>query len=276
MSANLYKTFKGKAWQKCTTVTALFFPGICFGSFFIINLAAISQGSTDAVPFTTLLVLLVLWFGVSAPLVFLGAYAGYKREAIEFPVNTSAIPRQVPDQPFFLKTPMALLIGGALPFGSCFVEYFFIMSSLWMDQYYYVFGVLLVVWVILLIVTAQVATLLNYFSLCSEEYHWWWRSFLTGSSVGIYVYFYSWYYFISLSGSPSDDYVGKSSNFATYLLYFGYMGLISFGLFLMAGYVGLWSCLEFNKKIFGSIKGTAPIKYTATKIICSYFDLFLV
>jgi len=191
---------------------------------------------------------------VCQPLWFSGAYTGYKRDAIEFPVNTSSIPRQVPDQPFFLKTPMALLICGALPFGSCFVEYYFIMSSLWMDQYYYVFGVLLVVWFILMIVTAEVATLLNYFSLCSEEYHWWWRSFLSGSSVGVYVYLYSWYYFLSLSSSPTDDYVGKSSNFATYLLYFGYMGLISFGLFLMGGYVGLLSCLEFNRKIFASVK----------------------
>jgi hypothetical protein len=31
-------------------------------------------------------------------------------------------------------------MGGILPFSACFVELFFIMSSLWMDQYYYVIG----------------------------------------------------------------------------------------------------------------------------------------
>jgi len=240
-------------WQRCTTLTATFFPGLCFGTFFLINIAAMTQKSSDAVPFYNILVLLILWFGVSSPLVFIGSYFGFKREAIEFPVNTSSIPRQVPDQPFIMRTPSAFLLCGALPFGSCFVEYYFILSSLWMNEYYNVFGILLVVWIILLLITAEVTVLFNYFSLCGEEYHWWWRSFLSGSSVGAYVFIYSWYYFATLSDS-TDEYSGRSSNFATYLLYFGYMNLVSVGLFLMGGFVGMQSCLSFNKSIFGSIK----------------------
>ena len=87
-----------------------------------------------------MLVLLVLWFGISTPLVFLGAYFGYKADAIEFPVKTSNIPRQIPDQPWFMSTPFSLFIGGLLPFGACFVELYFILSSVWLDYYYYVFG----------------------------------------------------------------------------------------------------------------------------------------
>ena len=37
-------------------------------------------------------------------------------------------------------------LGGILPFGACFVALFFIMRSIWMDQYYYVFGFLLLVY----------------------------------------------------------------------------------------------------------------------------------
>uniref|UniRef100_A0A7S2JQY9 Transmembrane 9 superfamily member n=1 Tax=Leptocylindrus danicus TaxID=163516 RepID=A0A7S2JQY9_9STRA len=246
VSASLYKTFKGKSWQKNTTMTALFFPGVVFSVFFFLDMCAISQKSSDSVPFTTLVVLLLMWFGVSTPLVFCGAYLGYKRDAIEFPVNTSSIPRQVPDQPFYFETWFCALIGGGLPFGSCFVEYYFILSSLWMDQYYYVFGVLLVVWIILLFMSAEVATLINYFTLCSEDYHWWWRSFITSGSVSFYFFLYSWYYF----GTFEDG----SVNFSTYMLYFGYMGLICFGVFCMTGYVGLATCLWFNRKIYGSIK----------------------
>ena len=244
-TARLYKTFKGKSWQKATTLTSLGFPGVAFFIFFIMNIIALSQGSSDAVPFTTMLVLLILWFGISTPLVFFGAYFGYKQEAIEFPVNTSNIPRQIPDQPWFMGIPFTLLVGGILPFGACFVELYFILSSVWMDQYYYVFGFLLLVFIILVITCAEITVLFCYFQLCGENYHWWWRSFCTAGSTALYVFFYSFVYFKQLEASKTA---------ATYVLYFGYMGLASLALFLMTGYIGVASSLWFNKTIFASIK----------------------
>jgi len=243
-TARLYKTFKGKSWQNATTLTALGFPGIAFGVFFVMDMLALTQGSSDAVPFTTMVVLLVLWFGISTPLVFFGAYFGYRQDAIEFPVNTSNIPRQIPDQPWFMGIPFTLLVGGILPFGACFVELYFILSSVWMDQYYYVFGFLLLVFLILLVTCAEITVLFTYFQLCGENYHWWWRSFCTSGSTAIYVFVYSFVYFKQL----------EANSFATYMLYFGYMGLASLGLFLMTGAVGVFSSLWFNKVIFASIK----------------------
>ena len=244
VTARLYKTFKGKSWQKATTCTALGFPGIAFTFFFILDLMALAQGSTDAVPFTTMVVLLVLWFGISSPLVFFGAYFGYKQDAIEFPVNTSSIPRQIPDQPWFMGIPFTLAIGGILPFGACFVELYFILASVWMDQYYYVFGFLLLVYFILVVTCAEITVLFCYFQLCGENYHWWWRSFCTAGSTALYVFFYSFVYFKQL----------EANSFATYVLYFGYMGLVCFGLFLMTGFIGVASSLWFNKAIYSSIK----------------------
>lgn len=244
VTARLYKTFKGKSWQRATTLTALGFPGVAFALFFLMDLLAVTQGSTDAVPFTTMVVLLVLWFGISTPLVFFGAYFGYKQDAIEFPVNTSSIPRQIPDQPWFMGIPFTLAIGGILPFGACFVELYFILASVWMDQYYYVFGFLLLVYFILIITCAEITVLFCYFQLCGENYHWWWRSFCTSGSTALYVFFYSFVYFKQL----------EANSFATYVLYFGYMGLVSFGLFIMTGSIGVFSSLWFNKTIFSSIK----------------------
>merc|ERR1711957_224634 len=211
---------------------------------FILDMIAWAYGSSDAVPFTTIIVLLVLWFGISTPLVFFGAYFGYKQEAIEFPVNTSGIPRQIPDQPWFMGPVFTLLVGGILPFGACFVELYFILASVWMDQYYYVFAFLLLVFAILLITAAEITVLFNYFQLCGENYHWWWRSFCTAGSTAIYVFLYSFVYFKQL----------EANNFATYMLYFGYVSLICLALFLMSGCVGLFCCLSFNKAVFASIK----------------------
>lgn len=124
-----------------------------------------SYGSTGAVPILSLFAILTLWFGISVPLVFLGAYFGYKKDPIEFPVVTSNIPRQIPTQAWYLNPIMTALLGGILPFGACFVELFFIMSSIWMDQYYYVFGFLLLVYVILAVTCAEITIVLNYFQL---------------------------------------------------------------------------------------------------------------
>ena len=244
VAARFYKTFKGKSWQKATVATAFGFPGVTFGLFLIMNIVALSQGSSDAVPVTTMIVLLVLWFGISTPLVFFGAYFGYKQDAIEFPVNTSSIPRQIPDQPWFMGIPFTLLVGGILPFGACFVELYFIMASVWMDQYYYVFAFLFLVFLILIVTCAEITVLFNYFQLCGENYHWWWRSFCCAGSTGLYVFFYSFAYFKQL----------EANQLATYVLYFGYMALVSFGLFLLTGFVGVSTCLWFNKTIYGSIK----------------------
>lgn len=159
-------------------------------------------------------------------------------------MNTSNIPRQIPDQPWFMGIPFTLLIGGILPFGASFVELYFILSSVWMDQYYYVFGFLLLVFLILLITCAEITVLFCYFQLCGENYHWWWRSFCTAGSTALYVFAYSFVYFKQL----------EVNNFATYMLYFGYMGLASLALFLMTGSFGVFCSLLFNKTIFSSIK----------------------
>jgi transmembrane 9 superfamily member 2/4 len=244
VTARLYKTFKGKSWQQATATAALALPGFAFALFFVMNIVALFNHSTDAVPFLTMLILVVMWFGISTPLVFLGAYFGYKQDAIEYPVSTSSIPRQIPDQPWFMGIPFTLLIGGILPFGSCFVELYYIMSSVWMEYYYYVFGFLLLVFLILIVTCAEITVLFTYFQLCSEDYHWWWRSFCNGGSTAVYVFIYSFFYFKEL----------EVNTFATYVLFFGYMFLVCAGLFMMMGFVGVSTSLWFNKTIFASIK----------------------
>lgn len=66
--------------------------------------------------------------------------------------------------------------------------------------------------------------------LCAEDYRWWWRSFMTSGSTALYVFLYSIVYFSRL----------ESNMFVTYLLYFGYMAVISLGVFLVTG-----ECVRF-------------------------------
>lgn len=140
---------------------------------------------------------------------------------------------------------LAMALAGMVPFAAAYVELFFIMTSLWMDQFYYVFGFTLIVYFILLVTCAEVTVLLCYYQLCGENHRWWWFSFCTAGSTAVYMFVYSAFWFKSLEASKL---------FITYLLYFGYMFLISYAMFLVTGMVGSMSCLWFTRKIFGSIK----------------------
>ena len=244
VSARFYKTFKGKSWYMNTVMTALLFPGLVFAIFFVIDMVAVSEESSDAVPFGTIAFLLFLWLCLATPLVFFGAYVGYTRDAFEFPVGTSGIPRQIPDQPFFMWLPCTVVICGIVPYGSCIMELHQIMDSMWEEKYYYVFGFLFVVFCILLITSAEITVLFCYFQLCSEDHHWWWRSFANGGGSALWLILYGVHYFRSL----------HTNSFAAYVLYFGYMAVGCIGLFLTTGFVGLYTSLWFNKTIFGSIK----------------------
>ena len=79
--------FDGKTYQRTTLLVAFGYPGFVFGIVFLLNLFVWADGSSNAIPFGSMATVLVLWFLVSVPLVFLGAYFGFKKEKIAFPVR---------------------------------------------------------------------------------------------------------------------------------------------------------------------------------------------
>lgn len=52
-------------------------------------------------------------------------------KAIEHPVRTNLIPRQIPEQSFYTKPLPGIVMGGILPFGCIFIQLFFILNSIW-------------------------------------------------------------------------------------------------------------------------------------------------
>jgi len=240
-----YKMCKGVDWKTNTIMTALWYPTIVFSVFFFLNLFVWGEHSSGAVPFPTMLILMFLWFGISVPLVFLGAYFGFKKKAVEFPVTTHQIPRMVPEQAWYMHPIISIAMGGLLPFGAVFIELFFILSSIWLHHYYYVFGFLLLVFCILAVTCSEICIVMCYFQLCSEDYHWWWRSFLTAGSSAFYMFAYSIFYFYTKL---------EITKFVSTLLFFGYMWIISFTFFILTGTIGFVACFMFVYHIYGAIK----------------------
>ena len=172
VSARVYKMFKGEDWKTTTLWAGLIFPGVVFSIFFSLNLLLWYRGSSAAVPFSAITVLVILWVGVSVPLVFFGAYRGYARPPIDLPVRVHHIPRQIPRQPWYAKTFFASLFGGILPFGAVSTELMFLLGSIWHHQYYYLFGFLMIVLFILIVTCAEISVAMTYFQLTAEDYRY--------------------------------------------------------------------------------------------------------
>uniref|UniRef100_A0A672S922 Transmembrane 9 superfamily member n=1 Tax=Sinocyclocheilus grahami TaxID=75366 RepID=A0A672S922_SINGR len=132
VAARYYKSFGGEKWKTNVLLTAFLCPGVVFADFFVMNLILWGEGSSAAMPFGTLVAILALWFCISVPLTFIGAYFGFKKSGIEHPVRTNQIPRQIPEQSFYTKPLPGIVMGGILPFGCIFIQLFFILNSIWL------------------------------------------------------------------------------------------------------------------------------------------------
>ncbi|XP_004501387.1 transmembrane 9 superfamily member 9 [Cicer arietinum] len=244
-STRLYKMFKGSEWKKIALRTATLFPATVSVIFFILNALIWGQKSSGAVPFGTMFALIFLWFGISVPLVFVGSYIGFKKPAIENPVKTNKIPRQIPEQAWYMNPAFSVLIGGILPFGAVFIELFFILTSIWLNQFYYIFGFLFLVFIILVVTCAEITIVLCYFQLCSEDYLWWWRSYLTSGSSALYLFLYATFYFFTKL---------EITKLVSAIFYFGYMLIASYAFFVVTGTIGFYACFWFTRLIYSSVK----------------------
>jgi hypothetical protein len=137
----------------------------------LLNLFVWAQASSTAIPFSTLIGLLALWLLIQVPLVYLGSWVGYVRATPwEHPLKTNAISRQIPPQPWYLRSPIGPIVTGLIPFAVLFIELLFVFKNLWQDKtgYYYVFGFLSVVSVVLMVTVVEVTVIATYSQLCSE------------------------------------------------------------------------------------------------------------
>ncbi|KAI0000500.1 Nonaspanin TM9SF [Russula vinacea] len=220
-------------------------PTFIFAVVFLLNLFLIAAHSSGAVPFGTLLLIVLLWFGISAPLSAIGAYFGSNRGAISHPVRVNAIPRQIPPPPKYLRPWATALLGGILPFGAAFVELYFVLSSLFASRAYYAFGFLALTAGVVGLTTATVTILFTYFLLCAEEYRWHWRAFVTGGGSAFWLLAYGLFYWVSRLSLDS---------FSSVVLYLGYLFLLVILDFLVTGTIGFLASYWAIRKLYGSIR----------------------
>jgi transmembrane 9 superfamily protein 3 len=245
MSGSYYMKNGGKNWIKCFIYTASIFPGTVFTMAFILNFISLSYGSLSYIPVSTMFIMLCLWLLVSFPITFVGTVVGKNVGGkSDNPCRVHPMPKTIPAKRLYQELWVHVVLGGILPFGSIFIEMYFVFTAFWQYKYYYVFGFLLFVYLILLIVTVCVTIVSTYFLLNAEDYRWQWVSFLSGASTAAYVYLYAIYYFYKKT---------KMTGFLQISFYFGYTGLFCFGLALLTGAVGFLGAQYFVRRIYKMI-----------------------
>ncbi len=226
ISSRSYKTLGGENWKLNIASTPALVPGIVFSVFFLLNLFVWGKGSSGAVPLSTMLAIIAIWFLISVPLSVAGSWLGFKQAPIEPPTRINQIPRQIPPVSRSLQLWPSILMAGVLPFCSIFVELYFIMTSLWTSKIYYMFGFLFICYGLMALTSACTTIMLVYFLLCAEDYRWQWRAFIGAGMTGGYVFLNAlgfWATRISFGGLTGA------------VLYIGYSALIGFMVFLLSG-----------------------------------------
>ena len=245
VATHLYLSWGGKHTKQTILLTGTLLPCVVFGIYSVQNAVSAYYHSTTAVSFFSILKLVGIWLGLSLPLVFIGAYRGIKKAPYEPPVATSAIPREIPPQPWYVRRLPLILVGGLVPFGVVFVELYFFLSSMWMGYGYYLFGFLFIVMLILIINTSEISIVLTYSLLCTENYNWWWMSVIAPASSGIYAFAFSLYYLVVAFNLDNMLIIVESV---------GYLLILSVVFSLFTGCVGFLSSFLFVNALFGSVK----------------------
>lgn len=246
VSSKTFKQMNGEGWVWNVNLTACLYTVPFFLTWAFINSVAWAYGSTQALPFTTIIVLGLVWLTIGYPGTVIGGIIGKNtQQSFDEPCRTKNISREIPAVPWYRTTLAHMVIGGFLPFSAISVELYYIFTTLWGRDQYTLYGILAVVFMILLCVTACISVALTYFQLASEDYRWWWRSIITSGSAAFFVLVYAFYFFVK----RSNMYGGLQT-----IQFFGYTLLTCYMFFLMLGAVGYYSSLKFIRYIYRNIK----------------------
>lgn len=238
----------------------------------ILNTVAVAYRSTSALPFGTILVIVLLYTVLAVPLLALGGIMGKSLSSqFQAPTVTNKHARQIPPLSWYRKGPSQMFLAGLLPFSVIVLELRQVSTSLWGYKISVLPGTLFVTFVILLVLTAILSVGLTYIQLSSEDHDWWWRyvhtwlikhgiftllhfvifllhfhdrSMLRGGSTAIFMFGHCIYLYAK----------SNMSGMLQLSIFLGYNALLCFAFFLLLGTVGFFASLLFVRKIYQAIK----------------------
>nr|GMD12648.1 transmembrane 9 superfamily member 5 [Ipomoea batatas] len=244
-SASFYSKFVETGWERSVILAAMLFlvPFLLQG--FILNLVAASFKATLALPFGTILVILLIYALIAIPLLTLGGVVGYRcRSEFQAPSAQKKSPREIPSLAWYQKTPGQMFLAGLLPFSAIVLELHHLYTSIWGHKIFTLPGVLFVMFVILILLTLILSVGLTYFQLTAEDHEWWWRSIFRGGSTAAFMFAYSIYFY----------YKSNMSGFLQTSFFFGYTASMCYAFFIVLATISFLASFTFVCHIYRAVK----------------------
>ena len=213
--------------------------------------------SVDAV--SNGLPLIMIWLLVMFPFSIAGGFIGHKGGSIShFPVSQGSGGYHALDLPaedlehvhcfrrFCRKFRMPILfcLGGFFPVLCCFISYSYGVAGPVMMGFYASGNLNVLVSYVLFVTSIGLScALLFYRQMRAQLYNWWWPAVLAAGSSGLWIFVLSLSWLLSSAKAGSVD----GSSFWIFTLWFG---LISVGVFCLAAFVGVASCIVFGRLLY--------------------------
>ncbi|KAJ4455893.1 putative Transmembrane 9 superfamily member 4 [Paratrimastix pyriformis] len=230
-----------------TALVIVFMPGVILGVLFVMNMVMWAVHSSAAMPFENIVMVFFLW-----SVAFFGTFLGEtwlkqrRRPSQTQEEQTRSTPPPAHPSRRCIHLPLLYsLLAGIVPFGVIFVEYHFLLDSIWLGQPFSFVGFSVVMLCFLVVVSAEVGIVIAYMLLGREDWRWWWPSFMGPASMGIYMYLFSVLQLVTRI---------RYNTFVSVLLYLGYTALLALVLSLMCGAIGFLAAYRVVRHIYSAVK----------------------
>ena len=243
-STLIYKNFGGKQWLKNTIVTALLCPIIALIVLGIVRILLSFEKSNAGFKISQMALLCFLWLFVSSPLVLVGSLLALMKNNIKYPCKVNALPTAIGKKPWYLHLQYISWIIGIIPFFTFFIEFVYLLNSLWSFNVYYLASYFSLSLLLSIVLTSEISIIYVFVNLCYGDHKWWWKSFFVSASPALYVFIYSVIYFFRT----------ELTRFTAIVIYFLIMILISVVIGLVLGSLGTLITFRFIIYIYSKIK----------------------
>ncbi|KAJ0020523.1 hypothetical protein Pint_31891 [Pistacia integerrima] len=244
-AASFHSQFSNTGWERSVLLSGILYVGPVSVTIFVLNTVAASYGATAALPFGTIIVIILIYTFLAVPLLALGGIIGYRfRSEFQAPCATKRVPREIPPLTWYQKTPCQMFLVGLLSFSAIALELHHLYASLWGYKIYTLPGILFVMFVVLIMLTVMLSVGLTYIQLSLENHEWWWRSIFCGGSTAIFMFAYGIYFYIR----------SNMSGFMQLVFFLGYNAVMCYGFFFIFGIISFRASLMFVRRIYHAVK----------------------
>jgi transmembrane 9 superfamily protein 3 len=147
---------KNSDWQATMLLTCFLLPLSTGIIFLVLNAVAAYHDTSNTMHLGAIFKMISVFSFVAFPLVVGGTLLGrHLGGTNDFPCRVNTIPRPIPSGPWYTMPIVVIPLTGVLPFGSIFIEMYFIFTSFWNYKFYYVYGFMMLVYAILMVVSVS-------------------------------------------------------------------------------------------------------------------------